>query len=226
MWWPIILIGGPWFWLMTVGWIVWLLVVLDCIDDYDYYDRKWPGTWATVLTFSFVGVVCVFGSGLTTALSWVAAYWVWILALYLPGAILTALTKWYYFCHDCKEDLEERICSWKRTQGLADPDKPTLPADLRMRFLKWLYDGAGYPRRWVRKIDTTQSQPEQYELILPTWQQHKARICTWMTWWWIVAPWSFVHDFVHRLFGHIMKLVGGWFNKIAIWVFGDLANFK
>ena len=226
MWWPLILVGGPFFWLLFAGWVIWLLCLLDAIDSYDYYDRYgYAGARATGVTVLFVALLVIFGNGLTTILPWIGQHWLLILATYLPAGVLTALVKWYFFCHDDKEDFEKAVCAFKREHRLPSPDLPIVvePSD-RVALMEYLLGGRFSSSRWV--VKSGPATAPVYTAVWPTWQKNKARITTWMSWWWVVAPWSVLHDFIHRLFQRIMHVMGGWLIAMSNWIHGDVAvNF-
>jgi hypothetical protein len=218
---PLILVGAPLFWLLTVGWIVWLLAILDVVDTNDY-DDCWSGTKAVLVTGLFVGILCFLGNG-STILPWLAAHWLPAAATYIPAGIITAFVKWFFFCHTDKEALEKVICDWKRQQGLPNPELPVIPSANRKAFLQWLSAQRYSMSHWVDK-ETDKDGKITYSLVLPSWTKNKSRIAVWMTWWWVVAPWSLVHDFMHHLFRRIMQLFGGWFNAIATWIYSDISS--
>jgi hypothetical protein len=158
------------------------------------------------------------GDGLSI-IPWLLHNWILIVAVYIPAGVLTAAFRWLWFCYDNKCKLEEQICSFKARTGLANPDTPMVPNQSRAALLAWLYTQNG--DRWVRRSGVYRTD---YVFELPTWRQHKARILTWMCWWWIVGPWSLLHDVVHRAFRGWLRIVGDVFDVIARRIYGDVKN--
>jgi hypothetical protein len=168
-------------------------------------------------------VLLFFGNGLAL-LPLIGQYWLWILLLYIPAGIITAFGKWYFFCRDCRDAFDKAVCGFKAEKNLAAPDVPSFD-DLSqwLSWMKWMYDEHYGSNRWIDET-TDAAGAVTYSIRLPVWTRNKGRICTWMMYWWIVAPWSFLSDFVHRLFKRIMQMFGGWFNKMAAWVFGNVPS--
>ena len=135
MFWPLIILGGPIFWVLFVVWIVILVGILDAVNDVARPGRY--GTSATVATIAFVAILCFFGNGLSL-IPWLLHWWLPIVAAYVPAGLITAVFRWLFFCYDDRCKLEERICEYKHRNQLLNPNSPTVLAADRDGLLAWL----------------------------------------------------------------------------------------
>jgi hypothetical protein len=220
MWWPLIILGGPIFWLLFAVYVGLLCWALDSSGDIREGD-DWHGLRASALTV-LLGLVLVVFSDIMAAGSWATTQWLPIVLLYVPAGVLTGFVKWYFFCHDCKDEFDRGVCEFKRQKQLGSPNVAILTPEEWAVCLPWMSTDYIW-NRWVelaRAPDGTLT----YSIALPRWSNNKGRIGTWMTWWWIVAPWSFVRDFVRRIFRRITELFGRAFNAVATWIWGTLPD--
>lgn len=217
MWWALFVLGGPFFWLLAVAWVGLLCWILDAGSRVDE-DSDWMGSQAVLLTVIFALVMTLF-CDISALGTWLASHWIACVLSYIPAGVLTAFVKWYFYCHNCKDHFDRGVRAFKSAKKLPDPDVAILTTEQWAECLPWLYN-SNYYGRWVNY--TNDKGTETYSIELPRWATNKSRIATWMAWWWIVLPWSFISDFVHRLFNRLIEVFGKLFNRMAAWIWGTL----
>jgi hypothetical protein len=227
--WPWVMffvLGGPWFWVLFSVWLFVMVGILDALDYYDYYDKHYHrGRYAVGTFVLFLLLLLTCGNGLSVV-QWVRTnpmlflQWAGIfLVSYIPAGLLVAFIKWWYWNKDDDEEFRDVRDAWLRDHGLALIDGSVPPA-VRKDFLKYLVNNH---YRWARH-ENTYDRDSKIVPYWPTWRDNKARIGSWMTWWWIVGPWSLIDDVVRNLFKRIMQMFGGWFDRISNAIHGHMKD--
>ena len=120
------------------------------------------------------------------------AYLVVGLLAYFLIGALWARFKFGLWLHDSQEQMQSEYTQWQRQQQSTGNSNPTM-AQFRESF------GARYR---------------------PT--ANKARILTWMSWWVPSVLWTFLHDFVHRVWEAIYGWMSNLFEKASDKAFNKL----
>lgn len=186
--------GSFWFWTLLAAEIVMLFVFIDNEN----------GVGATISMVVFGALLQWFGN--VDIISYVRSNPLFILscagAYFALGAVWGVI-KWWIFCRDRLEQYEEARDAFLKENGQPSGTK-VVPVELRQ---KWKY----YLNRTNEDISQT-----------PQVREHKSKIMRWMTFWVVSIIWSFINDFVKRVFRTIYQKLSNFLQRISDNMFGGV----
>lgn len=194
-------IGSFWFWMLILAEIIMLFVFIDNEN----------GIGATISVAVFAALLQWFGN--VDIIHYVQGHPLFILscagAYFALGAVW-GVVKWWIFCRDRLEEYEEA-----RDKFLKENNQPTgtkvVPPELRQRWKDYLERSKSY------RDSSTLGQPPQV-------RDHKAKIMRWMTFWVVSIIWSFINDFVKRVFRTIYQKLSNFLQTISDNMFGNVKD--
>jgi len=180
MWVEFFILGGVWFWLLTVAFIIALIWEISG-------DR---GVAALFTVGVYLGLIHLFGNA--TIFSALAANPAWLyigIPVYFVVGALWSLGKWYlYVKRDMRENYKEQRMEWLHINGM---ENATLDTPI--------------PEEW--KVQWVKAKRKPHKILA---RRNKGRIMTWMTFWpfsalWaaIDEPWRYIYDALSELFQRI-----------------------
>lgn len=186
--------GTFWFWMLLVAEIVMLFIFIDNEN----------GVGATISMVVFGALLQWFGN--VDIIHYVRANPLFILscagAYFALGAVW-GVVKWWIFCRDRLEEYEEARDAFLKRNGQTSGTK-VVPPELRK---EWKY----YLDRNSKDIAQT-----------PQVREHKSKIMRWMTFWVVSIVWSFINDFVKRVFRTIYQKLSNFLQRISDNMFGSM----
>lgn len=196
-------IGSFWFWALIAAEIILLFVFIE--------NENGIGAWVSLAIFA----ACLQWMGNTDIIGYVVQNPLAILAIlaayFLIGGVW-GIVKWWVFLRDRLEDYQEAREKFLRNQGL-DPSIKELPQETKVKWKKWLSDNTKWDGEDHRRLDEA-----------PRARTNKARIMRWMSFWPISMIWSFLDDFVKRVFKTIYQRIAGFLQRMADNMFGKLRD--
>ena len=184
-------VGTFWFWALVAVEIVLLFMFVE-------YENG-VGATISVLIFGaalqWFGDVDIIGYILSNPLRLLAV----VASYFLLGAIW-GTAKWWIHVRDRLEEYEELRDEYLRSKGL--PPGTNVPAQFR--------------REWKEKLERNRSYRDSRTLAdVPRARDNKARIMRWMSFWPVSLLWSFLDDFVKRVFRSIYYRIANMLQRIA-----------
>lgn len=199
-------IGTFWFWALIIAEIVLLFLFVE----------KENGVGATVSMVIFLcalqwmGDVDILGFVFSNPLKLAA-----IVASYFAFGAVWGTVKWWIFCRDRKEDYNNMKDAFLREKGVA-PGTKVVPEEHRQAWQTALRNEANNAYR---------RQNDSWTLAeAPRVRDNKAKIMRTMSWWPISMIWSFLDDFIKRVFRTIYYKISGVLQRIADKMFGDVQD--
>jgi len=194
----IFLFGTFWFW---------MLIALEIVVLFVFIENE-NGAGATVSMLLFGAMLQWFGN--VDIIQYVKSYPLFILscagAYFALGAVWGVI-KWWIFCRDRLEDYEEARDIFLNENKVPAGTK-VVPVELR---LAW--------KAILEKSFKTASLVD-----VPQVRTHKAKIIRWMTFWVISIIWSFINDFVKRIFRTIYQKISNFLQGISDKMFRSVKN--
>lgn len=196
-------VGTFWFWALIAAEIILLFVFVE-------YEN---GIGATISLAIFAallqwcGKVDLFGYVIQHPVVVLMA-----LVAYLLLGTVWGVIKWRIFCADRLDDYEELKYEFLKGKGLPASTK-TVPVELR--------------KEWSEKVERTKDyRTNQTIADVPSARVHKAMIMRWMSLWVISILWSFLNDFLKRVFQSVYKKIAAFLQRIAanVWSGGNVAD--
>lgn len=178
----IFVFGSFWFW---------VIVCLELVALFAFVEFE-NGIAATISLLVFAA--CLQFLGDINIISYIAnnpwATFGLIAAYFLIGTTWGTI-KWWLYCSDRLEQYNERREEFLRGRG-EDVNQP-VPSHLR--------------EEWKRVIGKGDRSPFSSETLAdpPLAKNHKSDIIRWMSFWFISVVWTFVNDFVKRVFTRIYR---------------------
>ena len=193
-------IGSFWFWMLIVAEIVMLFVFIDNEN----------GVGATISVVVFGALLQWFGN--VDIISYVQGHPLFILscagAYFALGAVWGVI-KWWIFCRDRLEEYEEVRDSFLKKNGQPAGTK-VVPPELRQKWKDYLDHSYGNSRNRLG--------------VPPQVLDHKSKIMRWMSFWVVSIIWSFVNDFVKRVFRTIYQNLSSFLQRISDNMFGNVKD--
>lgn len=188
-------VGTFWFWALLIAEIVLLFVFVE-------YEN---GIGATVSLAVFLGLLQFFGDVdiITFVRSHPFIVAGCVLAYFVLGAVW-GIIKWSIFCHDVLEEYEDAKSEWLRDRGQPSGTK-VVPPELRADWSRHLNNQTNAYRggKYIRLGEA------------PLVRNHKSQIMRWMTFWVVSIIWSFINDFVKRVFRSIYQWMAEFLQRIS-----------
>lgn len=160
------------------------------------------GFWATISIIVFGAALQWFGS--TDIIDYVRTnpltIVIGVVAYFVIGAIW-GIVKWWIFCHDSLEAYKEQRDNWLRNHNVP---AGTVPVELRTE--------------WNQYISSNRMRIS----VPPQVRDHKADIIRWMAFWVVSIVWSFLDDFVKRIFRTIYQKLAKTLQGMSDNIFGDM----
>jgi len=185
----------------------WMLVVVELIVLFAFIDNE-SGIGASLSVLTFGALLQWFGN--VDIIQYIKSYPLFILscagAYFALGAVW-GVVKWWIFCRDRLEDYEEARDSFLKENKVPAGTK-VVPVELRLD--------------WKRKLKS--SYRTQGLAEVPQVRTHKAKIMNWMTFWVISIIWSFINDFVKRIFRTIYQRLSSFLQGISDKMFGSVKD--
>ena len=200
-------VGTFWFWALIIAEIVLLFVFIENEN----------GIGATMSIVAFAGLLQWCGN--VDIIHYVQNKPLFIVscavAYFALGAVWGTI-KWWIYCHDRLEDYEDAKASFLKSRGVPDGTK-VVPVELRAEWKDKLSRGIYvHDRRYSEDLS-----------LPPQVRQHKAKIMRWMSFWVISMIWSFINDFVKRVYRTIYQKMAGYLQAIGDRMFGNVkADFE
>lgn len=186
--------GTFWFWMLLAAEIVMLFVFIDNEN----------GVGATISMVVFGALLQWFGN--VDIIHYVRTNPLFILscagAYFALGAVW-GVVKWWIFCRDRLEEYEEARDAFLKRNGQPSGTK-VVPPELR--------------KEWKYYLDRTSKDIAQ----TPQVREHKSKIMRWMTFWVVSIVWSFINDFVKRVFRTIYQKLSNFLQRISDNMFGSM----
>lgn len=194
-------VGTFWFWLLLVAEIVLLFVFVE-------YEN---GIGATISVLAFGALLQMFGN--VDIIQYLRANPIFVLscaAAYFACGAVWGIIKWWIFCHDKLETYQEKRDAFFREHNV-DSSTKVVPPELR--------------ERWKRVVESVQQDYRNGDKEFgkpPQVRTHKAQIMRWMSFWVISMVWSFINDFVKRVFRTIYQRLAAFLQRISDNLFGSI----
>jgi hypothetical protein len=194
-------IGTFWFWMLVAAEIIMLFVFIDNEN----------GIGATISVLVFGALLQWFGNvDIITYIRMNPTFIVSCLAAYFACGAVWGVVKWWIFCRDKLEEYEETRAEFFRSKNIPTSTK-VVPPELRQEWKEYLSRNTPYGQR--DKV----GQPPQV-------RDHKAKIMRWMTFWVVSIIWSFINDFVKRVFRTIYLRLSTFLQRISDNMFGNIKD--
>jgi len=194
-------IGSFWFWMLIAAEIIMLFVFIDNEN----------GVGATISVVAFGALLQWFGN--VDIIHYVQGHPLFILscagAYFALGAVWGVI-KWWIFCRDRLEEYEEAREKFLKSKGQPTGTK-VVPPELRPEWRNYLDRNKDY------RTGDNLSVPPQV-------RTHKAKIMRWMTFWVVSIIWSFINDFVKRIFRTIYQRLSTFLQRISDNMFGTVKD--
>jgi len=190
-------VGTFWFWMLLAAEIILLFVFIDNEN----------GIGATVSVGVFAALLQWFGQ--VDIIHYIQAHPLFILscaAAYFALGAVWGVIKWWIFCRDRLEDYEEARAEFLKKKGQPAGTK-VVPVELRAEWKSTL------ERSYSGNLSET-----------PQVRTHKAKIMRWMTFWVVSIIWSFINDFVKRVFRTIYQKLSAFLQSISDKMFGNIKD--
>lgn len=188
------IVGTFWFWALLAAEIILLFVFIE--------NENGIGATMSVLAFAALLQWC----GNVDLIAYIRANPTFIvscaLAYFACGAVW-GIIKWWIFCRDRLEEYEDARAEFLKKKGITGTK--VVPPELREEWKRNLED------RYGKNLSAT-----------PQVRDHKSQIMRWMTFWVISIIWSFIHDFVTRIFRTIYQKMHGMLQGISDKMFGSI----
>lgn len=132
-----------------------------------------------------------------------------LLAYFMLGASW-GVVKWWLFCKDHAEDYKDAKAKFLQSKNLS-PNLPVIPENLREAWKNHLIGD------WHGPLKGERSGLRLNEQLYV--RNHKALVLRWMSFWIISMIWSFINDFVKRMFRAIYYRIANFLQRISdnIW---------
>lgn len=197
-------IGTFWFWALIVAEIILLFMFVEWEN----------GFGATISLFIFAAMLQWFGD--TNIIGFVfdnPLKLVAVVAAYFLLGGVWGTVKWWIFARDCLEEYEELRDNFLRNKNL--PAGTTVPQAFR--------------REWKQNLDRNRDRSYNgYRTLAeaPRARDNKSRIMRWMSFWPVSMLWSFLDDFVKRVFRTIYQRIHNFLQRIAdnMWAKSTVAD--
>jgi hypothetical protein len=185
------MIGTFWFWALIAAEIILLFMFVEYENGF--------GATASLLIFGAALQWCgdvdligfAFGNPLRLAIV-VAAY-------FLLGGVWGTI-KWWIYAKDRLEEYEELRDEFLRDKNL--PTGTAVPVEFR--------------KEWKERLERRRGYREGRTLAeAPTARDNKSRIMRWMSFWPISMLWSFLDDFIKRVFKTIYHRISSFLQRIS-----------
>ncbi len=187
-------VGTFWFWALIVVEVLLLFLFVEWENGF--------GATLSVLIFAAALQWC----GDVDFISYVFANPLRLLAVvvayFLSGGVWGTV-KWWIFAKDCLEEYEERRDEFLRDKGLVAG--VVVPPQFRKEWRDTLNRDRGYSR-----LHSGRTLAEA-----PRARDNKSSIMRWMSFWPISMLWSFLDDFVKRVFKTIYQRIHNFLQRIA-----------
>lgn len=185
------MVGTFWFWALIIAEIVLLFMFVE-------YEN---GVGATVSLIVFAAALQWFGD--TDIIGFVVANPLKLVAIVASYFLLGAIwgtAKWWIFVRDRLEEYEELRDDFLRNKGL--PTGQTVPVT--------------YRQEWKQMLERSRSYRDGRTLSeAPRARDNKGRIMRWMSFWPVSMLWSFLDDFVKRVFKTIYYRIANFLQRIS-----------
>jgi hypothetical protein len=190
--------GTFWFWMLIAAEIIMLFVFID----------NESGLGATISVLVFGALLQWFGD--VDIINYVKANPLFLLscaAAYFALGAVWGVVKWWIFCRDRLEEYEEARDAFLKSKNVPAGTK-VVPVELR--------------KEWKDKLQSSRLTIGLSET--PQVRTHKAKIMNWMTFWVISIVWSFINDFVKRVFRTIYQKLSIFLQDISDKMFGSVKD--
>jgi hypothetical protein len=193
--------GTFWFWALVAAEIILLFVLVE--------NETGVGATVSLLVFAallqFCGNVDIIGFVRTNPLTIVAG----LIAYFILGTVW-GIIKWRLFCQDSLDEYEEAKAEFLRGLGLPSGTK-IIPDEHKTAWANRLQNARKYVNgNYVSLAD------------IPQAKDHKSRILRWMSFWCVSIIWSFMHDFVTRIFNSIYRSIAEFLQRMADSMFANV----
>lgn len=178
----------------------WTLVAVEILLLFMFVEYE-NGIGATISVVGFGVLLQWFGN--VDIIDYVRAHPLFIVSatvVYFALGAVWGVIKWWLFCHDALEEYEERRAKFFEINGLPR-DTKVVPPEFRT---KW--------------------RDSHYYVELPQVKHHKIQIIRWMSFWVISMIWSFINDFVKRIFRTIYQRMATYLQGIADRMFSTVKD--
>lgn len=185
----IFVFGSFWFWTLVAAEVILLFAFVDHEE----------GGLASISVLIFATLLQFFGKiDIIDYVRQNPLFLVSCVVSYFALGVIWSIVKWWIFCRDKLEEFEEF-----RDQFLSDREitgTKVIPAK--------------YKKEWLDKISYRK------ELVKPPQvRENKSRILRWMTFWVVSIIWSFINDFVKRVYRTIYQKMAGFLQSMSDKIF-------
>ena len=189
----------------------WALIALEVVLLFSFVEYE-NGSGATVSLVIFA--CCLQWLGNVDIIGYIVSNPLQTLILvgsyFLLGAIWGTI-KWWIFCHDRLEEYNDLKQEFFQKNGVPAGTK-VVPAELKAEWRGLLERHTAYNRGGGKLSDA------------PSAKKNKSRIMRWMSFWPFSMVWSFINDFVKRVFRSIYQKIAGYLQHISDSMFGKIQD--
>lgn len=212
MWWELIILGSPIFWVVVA---IESLVLFATIKK----EEGWP---AFISLGLFAGVLCLFGD--FNVFRWVWDNWLLTLELagaYVLAGIIWSLLKWKILCWKVKVIYQKTVTEFLKGHESIPKYKPTATTDRAFEDWKHALSMAKWPDydTWGRSFHSLAD-------IIPQAHKNKSRILFWMGYWPISIFWFIFNDVIDKLFQNLYNMLSNVYKGIAEGTFRGIEDFS
>ena len=141
-------------------------------------------------------------------------------AAYFALGAVWGVIKWWIFCRDRLEDYEEARAEFLKKKGQPAGTK-VVPVELRAEWKSTLERSSPL----VKGVALSRMPHDSGNLSeTPQVRTHKAKIMRWMPFWVVSIIWSFINDFVKRVFRTIYQKLSAFLQSISDKMFGNIKD--
>lgn len=128
----------------------------------------------------------------------------WAIAIYLAGALVASVYKWYFYIRDARDLYDSRKAKFLEEKGLATGP---IPDNLKKEWLSSI--GAHYGLgRYSERVVTIND-------VIPSARNNKERLIGWMAYWPFVVFWSLFDDILRRVWETMYRLGSRGYQSVA-----------
>ena len=211
--------------LITSVWALWVVPVVFFFIILAFAENE-KNFFAGISLIIFTAIMYHSGFIILTDPWVVAKYFAYYFAI---GALWSTIKWWRYLTGKANNFKVSKVKFIKRLNQINkdNPDflqmgathKTKIPEEINTRFKDFIIDelGLSYSQRAVNREDKTIS-----EIVIPTAQDNKERITTWILWWPTSLFWTILNDPLVKLANAIYDRFQGIYSRISNMVFKDV----
>lgn len=129
----------------------------------------------------------------------------WAVSIYLAGALVTSVYKWYFFVRDARDEYDNRKARFLEEKGLAAT--APIPDNFKNEWLSHIGAHYGLSRYSERAITIND--------VIPSARNNKERLMGWMAYWPFVVFWSLFDDILRRVWETMYRLGSRGYQSVA-----------